>query len=670
MGGLLWMIWTFAVGAMPGFLETSWFGPVVPGPSNVTSVCLALVTLLLVAAIGEDRHSSPQRVWPRRFVVILGVVATLAWAALILVDFAYLHPGTKLPGQARVACFNFRGMFRMPSESFALIGWALVTLWQSPARENVPAARIPVLFLGGALWPCVAMLMGIAFSASDLSSTYAPDAWGIVICLASGTLLCASCVRMAKTGIRLMDLVTLFTGFVVFRAAVEMASPFLATFSGGFPSVGLLLVGAYLIMVGMGCVLLWRASKALPRSTMGTKTRNLKWELARTSLAGISGVDRLTSREREVVEDTLDGLTLQQIAEKYDLSASTVGTYRHRAYRKLGISKKRELVELVAQVSRCDKELVDEEMALPEAGKRGPCLSKRARIAVILIITALLAYIPPNYVSFDFPPYGMEAGEIAPYLVGSVLLVSSIAQWMWVQPERLHFDAASGIQSDKNEILRIVSTALGFVAAGWVVSMAWLWPFSGFEIPILLFDWMVWRGWAVLGVVCAIVALGAFCPDSHRGIEGLNSIFLKGVDELVLGRPYHVALAGVGLHLFALEKSVYSLDVLLTERFTELCWLTPRVFIAALLVLVGVRILHYNDQDESGICDGQLHEDFLLTKGLSELQARVVVLTLQGRTSDEIASTLYLAPGTVRAYRSRACKVLGLDTLSDLKKCR
>ena len=75
------MIWTFAVGAMPGFLETSWFGPVVPGPSNVTSVCLALVTLLLVAAIGEDRHSSPQRVWPRRFVVILGVVATLAWAA-------------------------------------------------------------------------------------------------------------------------------------------------------------------------------------------------------------------------------------------------------------------------------------------------------------------------------------------------------------------------------------------------------------------------------------------------------------------------------------------------------------------------------------------------------------------------------------------------------------
>lgn len=66
MGDLLWMIWTFILGAMPGFFETSWFGPVIPGPSNVTSVCLVLVALLLVAATGEGHYSLSQKAWPRR----------------------------------------------------------------------------------------------------------------------------------------------------------------------------------------------------------------------------------------------------------------------------------------------------------------------------------------------------------------------------------------------------------------------------------------------------------------------------------------------------------------------------------------------------------------------------------------------------------------------------
>lgn len=138
MGDLLWMIWTFILGAMPGFFETSWFGPVIPGPSNVTSVCLVLVALLLVAATGEGHYSLSQKAWPRRLAVALGVAATLAWAALILADFVYLHFGMQLPGQMRVTCFNFRGMLRTPSESFALTGWALVTLWKTQSGRIFP----------------------------------------------------------------------------------------------------------------------------------------------------------------------------------------------------------------------------------------------------------------------------------------------------------------------------------------------------------------------------------------------------------------------------------------------------------------------------------------------------------------------------------------------------
>jgi DNA-binding CsgD family transcriptional regulator len=56
---------------------------------------------------------------------------------------------------------------------------------------------------------------------------------------------------------------------------------------------------------------------------------------------------RLTGREREVLTRILDGGTVNRIAEDLKLRATTVATYRMRAYEKLGVASRQELFATV-----------------------------------------------------------------------------------------------------------------------------------------------------------------------------------------------------------------------------------------------------------------------------------------------------------------------------------
>jgi DNA-binding NarL/FixJ family response regulator len=51
----------------------------------------------------------------------------------------------------------------------------------------------------------------------------------------------------------------------------------------------------------------------------------------------LSGINRLTSREREVVQLLAEGKSNKQIATVLDLSVKTVETHRASAMRKLGL---------------------------------------------------------------------------------------------------------------------------------------------------------------------------------------------------------------------------------------------------------------------------------------------------------------------------------------------
>lgn len=65
------------------------------------------------------------------------------------------------------------------------------------------------------------------------------------------------------------------------------------------------------------------------------------------SLEQLDGYGKLSAREAEAVRMALEGLTQKQTAHHLGISAPTAGTYRMRAYGKLGVASKGELIELV-----------------------------------------------------------------------------------------------------------------------------------------------------------------------------------------------------------------------------------------------------------------------------------------------------------------------------------
>jgi DNA-binding CsgD family transcriptional regulator len=72
-------------------------------------------------------------------------------------------------------------------------------------------------------------------------------------------------------------------------------------------------------------------------------------EGARTpALAGGSLVGDLTPREREVALLAGQGLSSRAIAERLEVSVRTVDNQLGRAYRKLGVTSRAELAELLA----------------------------------------------------------------------------------------------------------------------------------------------------------------------------------------------------------------------------------------------------------------------------------------------------------------------------------
>ncbi|HEU0024295.1 MAG TPA: response regulator transcription factor [Thermoleophilaceae bacterium] len=63
----------------------------------------------------------------------------------------------------------------------------------------------------------------------------------------------------------------------------------------------------------------------------------------------IVGVDQLTPREGEVLEQLQEGATNAEIAERLAIGVETVRTHARKIYRKLGIASRRELARLERQ---------------------------------------------------------------------------------------------------------------------------------------------------------------------------------------------------------------------------------------------------------------------------------------------------------------------------------
>jgi DNA-binding NarL/FixJ family response regulator len=77
--------------------------------------------------------------------------------------------------------------------------------------------------------------------------------------------------------------------------------------------------------------------------------RTINEYLSRPKQSTLDAYERLSPREREVMQLLVDGLTNAQIAQRLSISANTVGTHRVHLMKKLGVHNRTELVLIALQ---------------------------------------------------------------------------------------------------------------------------------------------------------------------------------------------------------------------------------------------------------------------------------------------------------------------------------
>lgn len=184
-------------------------------------------------------------------------------------------------------------------------------------------------------------------------------------------------------------------------------------------------------------------------------------------------------------------------------------------------------------------------------------------------------------------------------------------------------------------------------------------------------DFLTSRLWAALGLVVLIVGSGEF--DSSRimacgGVRKVRMLARSGMSAVTLRVPQCLALVGAGLLLDSTDVKLSAINLLDSFYLIhQLYGWILRLFSLLLMALVIMSEAGYGNSSRNAVkqedLEGQLHES-----GLSSLQVQVVMLSLGGSSCSEIAARLNVAPGTVRSYRSRACKLLGVGSIDELRK--
>ncbi len=372
----------------------------------------------------------------------------------------------------------------------------------------------------------------------------------------------------------------------------------------------------------------------------------------------------LSDRELLVLVRTLDGLTGKAIAGELGISTATVGSYRARGYAKLGVSNRAGLFRLAVPRERpqddapgaSDPAQDDGPGARPQPGKRpgrAPRLPAHP-IDTMALCTAVAALV---CTPLRFALRGIVPAPATGTWIPAVQLAACGALLLYglVRPDRPEREGATSPRGPSRarelpSVWEMPAACLGAIAAAAIVSPAL------YRSPLDL-----------------VLALSAVC--CARRALGAHARWSAGAARTVRGGTSPARPTGLPAALGLLSISSLALSCPLGEpgslahRDAALLPIREAYLIAAvaLLALALVRG-HRPPIAASPTAEGADRiEHYLKGRGLSDLQTRIVLLSLGGRTAPEIAVRLHVALGTVSSYRSRAYAILGVGNLAEAR---
>ena len=233
---------------------------------------------------------------------------------------------------------------------------------------------------------------------------------------------------------------------------------------------------------------------------------------ANTSLVALDGIDALSSREREVLDLTLQGLTQKEIGAQLGVSVATAGTYRTRAYRKLGLASKEELIALLEarrQVRGNSTQVTSADLAARRSQVLHPLL---ASAAPFLFVAAVL-YVPLSLLPFEVRFALFPVLVVAVFAVGIVLLFAGAtgrAPGHTTEQTTAHTEARDkGIANNEWGAACILACCLISLSARMYTDRSYLDP-NSVKLDMVLI--------AVLSIVAIVRALGC----RHQAFESMQ----------------------------------------------------------------------------------------------------------------------------------------------------
>lgn len=345
-----------------------------------------------------------------------------------------------------------------------------------------------------------------------------------------------------------------------------------------------------------------------------------------SALGSIPGADTLSEREAQVAAAELSGATDADIASELGLKPQTVATYRSRAYQKLGVSSRAGLVGAArsrsAPAGACARDNGSGASAPLPIACRSVALRAALGTAVLLLLAVLLRMAAP-----------LPVQRVALLAASAALLAKGAAGLAraggWGAPGQGGRGQVGPGQGESARAGFEPQVVAGCICAcvGAVVSP---------QLPVLF-------GWRALAAPAAtfLCLVWAACAARDASTRALTALTCGVVGLLtVQAGPYglqapvpwpQLAMPLAGL----LAVATLGIDKRLAER--EL----------SDALLVG-----------EARCDS-----YLRGRGLSELEASVLILSAKRLSRAAIAESLAISVATVSAYRSRGVKKLGVDDL-------
>lgn len=387
-------------------------------------------------------------------------------------------------------------------------------------------------------------------------------------------------------------------------------------------------------MVALACLVVPRRSHPAEGSQRQSSTESDGW-----TLEG-DGIDELSNREQQVLAHLVAGEKNAAIAQNMGISPSSVSTFKGRAFAKLGIQDYQQLMERVREgrlVIQSDRR---SEEAKPDRHLDGclPMYGANIGIVVFVVIARLSKWID-SYLFYLQAPVFM----VSPYVVW-LLAIFLLVAGVWLDPEAGKADCEqlhdSGLEAVAASSLCVALCAFGAVGV------------SFFDIP-----WVV-----TLAVVAfCLFSIGGTCTSS-RPIEARAKMHSGAM------RCLWVLYAGWRLVVLQLVKSRYLLGCI----FLLLPLLGPDPFkwlvfdvslgisgFASIALLYKGRVAsQHTDDAASSLNDARIAK--LSSDGIFGLKAQVAIDIADGLGDKEISERRNTTVSTVKTYRRRLCKQLGV----------